>query len=123
LAGLKTSALGLLAGFGFLIIFYIMGGIGAGDVKFMAAVGCIKGAAFVLAGGLYGAVIGGLAAIVILIIRKRLLKTLGEIFNALFVLITLRMPEAVNFDKKNAVYLPYTVFLSAGIVLRWFVSL
>jgi len=119
LAGLKTSILGLLAGFIFLILFYVMGGIGAGDVKFMAAIGCLKGAGFVLSGGLYGAVIGGIAAIVVLTLRKSFLKTIKEIFAALYLLITFRVPGAMKFDNKDAIYMPYTVFLSMGMVLRW----
>jgi prepilin peptidase CpaA len=118
-AGLKASVLGLLAGFLFLILFYIMGGIGAGDVKFMAAVGSLKGAGFVLGGGLYGAMIGGIAGILVLVLKKRFLKTVREIIAALFLLITLKIPDALKFRAEDTVYLPYTVFLSLGIILRW----
>jgi prepilin peptidase CpaA len=41
--GLAGSALGALFGFGILIAFYAMGGVGAGDVKLMAAVGAWLG--------------------------------------------------------------------------------
>jgi prepilin peptidase CpaA len=101
-----------------LILFYLLGGLGAGDVKFMAAVGCVKGAEFVFTGGVYGAVIGGLAGIVILTAQKRLSSTLKAVFTALFLLLTFRAPEALKFDAKKATYLPYTVFLSAGMLLR-----
>jgi len=39
LEGLKLSLAGLLFGFGIMILFYLMGVMGAGDVKFMAGVG------------------------------------------------------------------------------------
>ena len=39
LQGLQGSLMGSLFGFAVLIVFYAMGGIGAGDVKLMAAVG------------------------------------------------------------------------------------
>ena len=38
-AGLMDSLLGALFGMGVLIVFYAMGGVGAGDVKLLAAVG------------------------------------------------------------------------------------
>lgn len=42
-AGLTASLLGVLFGFGILVAFYVMGGVGAGDVKLMAAVGAWLG--------------------------------------------------------------------------------
>src|SRR5262245_59929528 len=39
-----ATALGALAGFGLLVPFYLLGGMGAGDVKLMAALGAWLGA-------------------------------------------------------------------------------
>jgi prepilin peptidase CpaA len=63
--GLQTSLMGLLFGFGVLIVIYAMGGMGAGDVKLMAAVGAWLGmpltfyvfALSALASGAYAAVL------------------------------------------------------------------
>ena len=60
-SGLGTSALGVLFGFAVLLVPYAMGGVGAGDVKLMAAVGAWLGmpmtlyvfAASALASGAY----------------------------------------------------------------------
>ena len=119
LPGLKLSAFGFLTGFSMLILFYLLGGVGAGDVKYLAAIGCIKGAKFVFIGGLYGAIIGGIAGVVVLILQKRFLRTMKDIFTRLFLMVTFKAPEALKYDAKNASYLPYTVFLSAGMLLRW----
>jgi len=119
LSGLGYSLLGCLAGFSFLFLFYVFGGIGAGDVKFMAAVGCIKGLKFVLMGGLYGAVLGGVAAVVIMAFEKKLFGTLKNIFISILTVITLRVPRIAGFGTGTASFLPYTVFLALGIVLRW----
>jgi prepilin peptidase CpaA len=61
-SGFGASVLGALFGFGVLIVPYVMGGVGAGDVKFMAGVGSWLGlinavnvfVAAALAGGVYG---------------------------------------------------------------------
>lgn len=42
-AGLQSSLLGALFGFGILFVFYVVGATGAGDVKFMAATGAWMG--------------------------------------------------------------------------------
>lgn len=65
LSGLSQSVGGLLIGLALLLAFYLLGGMGAGDVKFMGAVGSMVGlsgilpAAFVitLLGGAYAAVL------------------------------------------------------------------
>src|ERR1700752_984816 len=41
--GLSESLAGVLTGFGLLVVFYMMGGMGAGDVKLMAGVGAWLG--------------------------------------------------------------------------------
>jgi prepilin peptidase CpaA len=64
-SALLGSVLGLLLGGGVLTVFYLMGGMGAGDVKFMAAVGAWLGVvltfyvfvASALAAGIYALVL------------------------------------------------------------------
>lgn len=119
LPGLGRSFVGLAAGFSFLFVFYLLGGMGAGDVKFMAAIGCLKGLRFVLIGGLYGAVLGGIAAIVIMLFEKRLVRTVKRIFTSLFMLVTFRTTDVIKIQPGQAAYLPYTIFLSLGLIIRW----
>ena len=120
--GLKDSLAGFAAGFLFLFIFYLLGGMGAGDVKFMSAIGTLKGFDFVVMGGFYGAIFGGIAAIIVLFTKKNLLPTLKKLFFALLALITFRTPESLKFDETKSVYLPYTVFLSLGMLLHWLIT-
>ena len=65
-SGLLFSAAGLAAGLGLLLIPYLLGGIGGGDVKLLAATGAIGGAKFVFFTTLFGALAGGVLALVIL---------------------------------------------------------
>lgn len=68
LSGLLFSAAGLAFGFALLIGFYLAGGMGAGDVKLLAAVGAFVGAQQVLWVFLVAALAGGLYALVLLLV-------------------------------------------------------
>jgi prepilin peptidase CpaA len=70
LMGLKTSLTGFVVGLCILLIPYLMGGIGAGDVKLLAFIGALKGSIFVLNTALYMALIGGVIALVMIILSK-----------------------------------------------------
>ena len=64
--GFIFSFSGILAGGGLLILFYIMGGMGAGDVKLLAAVGSILGPVNVVHAFVYSALAGGVYSIIVL---------------------------------------------------------
>ena len=71
-SGLAAGGLGLLIGFGLLIIPWMMHGMGAGDVKLMAAIGVWLGPLFTFYAFGMGALIGGLAAAVMIVSTGRL---------------------------------------------------
>jgi prepilin peptidase CpaA len=72
--GLVTGLGGLLAGLGILLIPYLLGFVGAGDVKLLAAVGTYVGPRDTASVMLYGAVLGGVLAILLLIRRRELVS-------------------------------------------------
>ncbi|MEW6771805.1 MAG: prepilin peptidase [Bacillota bacterium] len=61
-AGLEEGLAGLGAGVGLLLIPYLAGGVGAGDVKLLGTVGACGGPLFALHTFLAGAVMGGLVS-------------------------------------------------------------
>lgn len=63
-AGLSSSLLGLLVGFSLLLLPYLMGGMGAGDVKALAALGAILGPFDTFQSFLYMGLIGGVLSII-----------------------------------------------------------
>src|SRR6266436_6462147 len=77
--GLRHSLFGL--GLGLLIYFplYLLRGMGAGDVKLMAVIGSIVGAANWLGIFLITAVLGGLVAMILLLVRGRLRNSLWNV--------------------------------------------
>jgi prepilin peptidase CpaA len=70
LDGLLMSATGLALGIGLLILPYVMGGMGAGDAKLMGAVGAVVGPLGVFTAFLLTAIVGGVYALLILLIRR-----------------------------------------------------
>ncbi|RWZ58245.1 prepilin peptidase [Halobacillus fulvus] len=72
LSGAWFSLSGMLVGFGLLIIPFILGGMGAGDVKLMAAIGALMGASFAFYTFIWGAIIGGVVSLFLIIRRKRM---------------------------------------------------
>jgi len=72
LTGLEWSAAGAAVGFAVFLIFYWMGGMGAGDVKLMAAFGALLGPSAILVAALLAAPLGALMAAGCLLWRWRL---------------------------------------------------
>ena len=62
LPGLWEGMVGTLVGAGLFIIPFVLGGMGAGDVKMLAAVGAIAGPQAAFRTFLYGAIVGGVMA-------------------------------------------------------------
>ena len=70
LQGTLFSASGLLAGLLVMLPFWLLKGLGAGDVKPMGAIGSLLGPGAVLWAGLYSLAAGGIVAVLILLFRR-----------------------------------------------------
>lgn len=69
--GLGMAAGGATAGFLLFLIFYLMGGMGAGDIKLMCAFGALLGPSGTIVAGLFAAVAGALLAGAVLLLKPR----------------------------------------------------
>ncbi|UCE60840.1 MAG: prepilin peptidase [Phycisphaerales bacterium] len=78
MTGLATGMAGLLTGFGLLIIPWLMHGMGAGDVKLMAAIGVWLGPWLTLCSFGLGVVIGGIIAVIMILATGRLWMALAN---------------------------------------------
>jgi prepilin peptidase CpaA len=115
-SGLSISILGFLVGLSILLIPYLMGGMGAGDVKLLAVIGAIQGVSFVLMTALYMAIVGGIMGLLILFFRKGFVSRIKQIF--IFFIFRgqgVKVPLLLDKDALSATY-PYGVAIAFGAI-------
>jgi prepilin peptidase CpaA len=97
--GSLPSLEGWIVGVLLLAIPFAMGGIGAGDVKLLAAVGAWLGPSFALTTALFGALACGAGVLVLLVVRGQLIEVVRPIAlaarNWLFLALALVWPRAL----------------------------
>lgn len=86
--GLGLAGLGMLLGGGLFLVPFLWGAVGGGDVKLMAAVGALAGPGFAIKTALYGCLLGGAWALVVMLVKGRLGAGLGNLGRALWGLVT-----------------------------------
>ena len=120
-SGLGSSFLGLLVGFGLFLPLYMLGGMAAGDVKLMAAVGAILGVNLAWIIVLATLICGGLLALLYLAIRRDLLRYLQRWYAIITNLVLTRNINSSYLDPAdNEVarhYFPYALAITSGVVV------
>lgn len=117
LAGLVAGALALL--------FWFAGGMGAGDVKLMTAVGCIAGWSSLHLLLFSIAIAGGVWGLVLSVCHKRLRQTLANVVALLrhHSREGLRPHPELNLDNPGTLRLPFALPIAAGcLVTMWGVA-
>jgi prepilin peptidase CpaA len=74
---LGASIAGFIVGLALMMPGHMLGATGAGDVKFMAAIGAIVGPALVVSSFLFTALAGGVLAVAVAVRRQRLSATIA----------------------------------------------
>lgn len=120
ISGLGWGLAGLLVGFAVLIVPWTMHGMGAGDVKLMAAIGAWLGPWLTLISFAAGAIIGGLAAVVMILSTNRAVHALANMQTIMTKLRRLdtafgEFGGAKTFGNTSQL-LPYGVPLTAGTI-------
>jgi Flp pilus assembly protein protease CpaA len=92
--------------------------MGAGDVKLMAAVGAVMGPANWFAIFLLSNILGGVAAVLLLLSKGRLWRTLSNVGYMLYELAHLRPPymrkEELDLQSPKAVTMPHGLAIAVG---------
>lgn len=81
--GWAHVGLGTLAGLAVFFPFFALGGMGAGDVKLMAALGAWLGPGTVILVALYGAIAGGVLAIIVALANGYLKQAFSNVWRML----------------------------------------
>ncbi len=132
--GFLIHSFGFLLGFTVFLIPYMLGGMGAGDVKLMAAIGAIKGWKFILLTSLWTALAGGIIVIVVMIYKGGLKNTIINAFGLLikpianWILKVSRNKTAnklIQYFENNKLekgnyYIPYALAIAAGSLIVLF---
>jgi prepilin peptidase CpaA len=109
---------GLICGVIFLV-FYLAGGMGAGDVKLITAAGCIAGLPLIGRLLLWTALAGGVMAIGLAIYRGRLVTTVRNMWTIVLHHRVMGLTPHAQFNLSNdrALRLPYALAITAGSAL------
>ncbi|TWT45959.1 Type IV leader peptidase family protein [Phycisphaerae bacterium RAS1] len=118
--GVGWGLAGLLVGFCVLIVPWVMHGMGAGDVKLMAAIGAWLGPWLTLISFAAGAIIGGIAAVVMIVSTNRAVHALANLQTIMTKMKRLdtafgEFGGAKTFGNTSQL-LPYGVPLTAGTI-------
>jgi len=119
---LASSALGFVVGLALFFPLYALGGMGAGDVKLLGAIGAWLGPAGAVWTGLYGAVAGGIMALIVALSRgytSTAMRNLGKILRV-WSTAGVRPVEGLTLQNTASPKLPYALPLAAGaLVTLW----
>lgn len=123
-SGLAAGALGMLVGFGTLIIPWLMHGMGAGDVKLMMAIGVWLGPWLTLMSFCVGAIVGGIIAVVMILSTGRLYLAFSNVQTICHKVtnrstIFSEFGSAKSFGQTSQL-LPYGVPLTIGTLMVFF---
>lgn len=118
LRGLGWSLLGWGAGLAVFLPIFLLGGLGAGDVKLLACIGAWLGASQALWTGLYGAIAGGLLGVIVAFASGYLRTAVDNVYVLLvhFRLAGFRSHPELTLQQGKGPRLPYALPIAAGLV-------
>ncbi|MFL0247774.1 A24 family peptidase [Candidatus Clostridium stratigraminis] len=116
-SGLRVSLLGFASGIAILIIPFILGGLGAGDVKLLALIGALKGGIFAINTALYMCIIGGAIALIIIIFHKETINFFRSFIYFLIGLISGYRCKLVFSTTPFMQKFPYSIAIAGGALI------
>ena len=124
-AGLQMSLLGAAVGFGALFLLYLIGGMGAGDVKLLSGIGAWLGAVMALQIVLFAALAGGVYAVVLMVWHAKGRETLARMQVIFFQLVTVgryfseddSVQAMVRSEEGRKRAVPFGTMLAVGVVI------
>ncbi len=118
--GLLWSVLGTIVGLGLLMPAYIIGGMGAGDVKLLAGVGAWVGSTTTFYAFCVSAVIGGVIAVAMVLYRRAWQHHRDQFWTIVNEVTTIRDADqlsAIAAERKSSMLLlPYGIPIALGTI-------
>src|SRR5437588_8329034 len=116
--GLKSALLGAALGLGLLLPFVLIRSLGAGDWKLAGALGACLGPRQLLSVLIGTILVAGVMALVVVIWKGRLKRTLLNIAHLLAALFSLRMPGSeVSLDDPHSTKIPFGVAMALTVLV------
>ena len=109
--GALTALAGTAVGFAVFLVFFLLGGMGGGDVKLMAGFGALLGAGRLLEAALWTAGVGGIMAVTVLgwkALRRQAGKWIGR---------TLVEAPLSEEEREREASIPYAPAIALGVWL------
>jgi len=116
--GFLGSLTGLILGALPLFVLFFIGGMGAGDVKLLAAIGALKGYQFSLYTLFYSALVGGGMAFIFILWNGTVKKTISN----LFLLIRHPIKGISEIEDSEQQYIPFGCAISLGCIWAFLVT-
>jgi prepilin peptidase CpaA len=123
LPGLFSSGAGVVAGFIFLLPLYLIGGMGAGDVKLMGALGAWLKVARILDVLVVSCLLTAAVSFLMLWRRRRREESSGkeqDPESAEPSPVRERVEHVVRQEDRRERLIPFTIMILAGLVVAWF---
>lgn len=117
--GVMTTAGGWLLGVALFFPFFALGGLGAGDVKLLGAIGAWLGPGVVLPVGMYSALAGGIFAIVVALRTGYLGQALHNLkfLGTFWLTVGLKPAEGLTLEQKTTPRLAYALPMFVGLLV------
>lgn len=118
LRGATTGVLGWGTGFAVFLPFYLLGGMGAGDVKLVACLGAWLGPVAALWTALYAALAGGVMAVVVALASGYFRAAMRNVADLLvyFRVAGVRPHPVLTLERSKGPRLPYALPITAGAI-------
>ncbi len=117
--GFLSSLGGMAVGFALLFPVYLLGGMGAGDVKLLSAVGALLGARQVFNSFIWSALAGGLMALIYMVVNRAFSQTFRNLRLLIqgWILGVDRSEANLTIRNQSLIKLPYGVAIAVGTTL------
>ncbi|ANS73545.1 peptidase A24 [Paenibacillus yonginensis] len=117
--GLWFGLKGLGAGFGIMLLLYLCGAVGGGDVKLFGGIGAWMGTLFTLTSLVYSILAAGLIGFVILLVRGEIGSRLSGVWRSIYGAAVLHSLGPLKSSKENMVKFPFMLAVLPGVITAY----